>query len=567
MDAETAARAPRLEKAPTGITGFDQISGGGLPRGRATLVSGGAGSGKTLFGLEFLVRGAQEFGEPGALLSFEESAEALAVNVASLGFDLDGLEQRGLLTVESFRVEPEEIKVLDGFNLDGLFARLDLAVRKVGAKRVVMDTIEVLFGELGHPEIIRAELIRLFAWCQDRGLTLVVTGERGSGDALTRYGIEEYVSDCVIRLDHRVTSEISTRRLRIVKYRGSVHGTNEYPFLIGAHGFQVLPADSMGLTYTVSRERISLGVPRLDEMLAGGVFRGSTVLITGSPGTGKTTLGAHAVDAACSRGERALLISFEESPDQVIRNMESVGIDLGRWVDAGSLTIWARRSTENGLEAHLGMLLRLLDEVEPDLVVLDAMASLSGAGEERQVTSTVAREIDLMKARGITAILTTLTHDKMDETSSLAISSLADTWLLLRNDEADGERNRLIFVIKSRGAAHSNQVREFVLSDQGAQLVDVFVGTEGVLTGSARRLEMEREKRAATTREEELVRRRRAMAHRRAEVDAEIARLRERLEAEESALEAEFSDAAADSAAARQISEDSASARSGPNRS
>ncbi|MEI8082209.1 MAG: circadian clock protein KaiC [Actinomycetes bacterium] len=528
-----------LLKSPTGIRGFDEITRGGLPAGRPTLVTGASGSGKTLFALEFLVRGARDFGEPGVLLAFEESGEDLAANVASLGFDLPGLEAAGILVVDAFRVYPSDIVATGAFDLEGLFIRLASAVDEVGAKRVVLDTIEVLFSALGNEAIVRGEMSRLFRWCKDRGLTLVVTGEQGRDGSLTRYGIEEYVSDCVIALDHRVSEERSTRRLRVVKYRGAAHGTNEYPFLITEQGFQVLPATSMGLAYGAPTELMSVGVDALDRMLGGGVYRGSTLLVSGGPGTGKTTLAAQAVEAACARGEHALFISFEESADQQIRNMASVGIDLRKWVDAGLLTMWAERSTAQGLEAHLGTLQRLLDEGNPAVVVLDGTGSLMRVGDEREVTMAVAREIDMMKYRGITAILTTLTHDDPGESSSVGVSSLTDTWLLLRNIESDGERNRLLFVIKSRGMAHSNQVREFVLTDHGADLVDVYVGPDGVLTGSGRAKQLSRDQAQALRRDADVQRRRFVLAQRSAEVNAKIAVLQAQLESEAQELDAE----------------------------
>jgi circadian clock protein KaiC len=426
-----------LAKAPTGIRGFDELTGGGLPHGRATLVTGGPGSGKTLFGLEFLVRGAREFDEPGVLLAFEESAADLTENVASLGFDLAGLEADGRLVIDAVRIDASEIVTTGDFDLDGLFIRLASAVQSVGARRVVLDTIEVLFGALGDEAIVRNEFSRLLRWLKDHELTTVITGERGREGQLTRYGIEEYASDCVIVLDHRMHDEIATRRLRVVKYRGSQHGTNEYPFLVTDRGLRVWPITSTSLTYAVSTERVSLGVPQLDEMLGGGVYRGSTVLVSGSAGTGKTTLAASSVDAACARGESALFVSFEESPRQIIRNMRSVGIDLGRWVDAGLLRLWGERATAFGLEAHLAGIERLLEETEPTVAVLDAVGSLSHVGAESEVTSAVVREVDMMKSRGITGILSSLTHDAQRESSSVAVSSVIDTWLLLRNVESD----------------------------------------------------------------------------------------------------------------------------------
>jgi len=527
----------RLPKAASGIRGFDQITDGGLPRGRPTLVTGASGSGKSLFGMEFLVRGARDLGEPGVLLSFEESAADLRQNVASLGFDLARLEADGLLVVDAIHVDPSEVVNAGAFDLDGLFIRLASAVDEVGAKRVVLDTIEVLFSALGNEGVVRGELGRLFGWLKDRGLTTVVTGERGREGQLTRFGIEEYVSDCVIVLDHRVSDDISTRRLRVAKYRGSSHGTNEYPFLITDRGFSVLPITSLGLSYGASTERVSTGMPELDEMLGGGVFRGTTVMVSGSAGTGKTTIAAAMVDAACARGERALFVSFEESPDQLVRNMASVGIDLHRWVEAGLLQMWSERATSYGLESHLGRLERILDDTAPSVVALDAIASLGHVGSSGETASAVARELDLIKVRGITGVLTTLTHDVDVQSSALEVSSLIDTWLLVRNVESDAERNRLLFVIKSRGTEHSNQVREFVLTKDGARLVDVSVGSAGVVTGSARAALGEQQRAEAARREQDTAARRGALARRSAEVDAQIAVLRARLADETAALD------------------------------
>jgi circadian clock protein KaiC len=538
---DSAAAGARILKGPakaaTGITGFDEITNGGLPAGRPTLVTGAAGSGKTLFGVEFLVRGARDFGEPGVLMAFEESSSDLATNVASLGFDLEQLQSDGLLAVDAFRLDPAEIVETGDFDLEGLFIRLQMAVDSVGAKRVVLDTIELLFSALPNEAIIRGELGRLFRWLKERDLTVVITGERGKLGNLTRYGIEEYVSDCVVTLDHRVDDEISTRRLRVVKYRGSLHGTNEYPFLITERGMVVVPITSVGLTYHASDERISTGIPRLDEMLVGGVYRGSSVMISGTAGTGKTSIGALMAHASCARGEKALFFSFEESPDQLVRNMRSIGIDLERWIDAGLLQVRAIRPTAFGFEEHLAMLHRLLDEHEPQLVVLDAVASLTHAGARSDTTSAISRDLDMLKSRGITTVMTTLTHGESQESSEVDVSSLVDTWLLLRNQESNGERNRLLFVIKSRGTAHSNQVREFVLTDDGAALLDVYVGPNGVLTGSERVEQIGQEELAQVARADETERRRQELAQRTAAIRAQMAALEAQLAAETAEFE------------------------------
>jgi circadian clock protein KaiC len=529
-----ASAGPGLAKAPTGIDGLDQITGGGLPRGRVSLVAGSAGAGKTLLGLEFLVAGARKYGEPGVLVSFEESAAKVALNAQSLGFDIDGLQRDGLLVVLSFEVEPSQVITTGAFDFEPLFLLLDEAIRRISAKRVVLDTIEVLFGAFGDNAVVRAELTRLARWLEDQGVTVVVTGERGE-KSLTRRGIEEYVTDCVILLDHRVRDEISTRRLRVVKYRGSAHGTNEYPFLISAQGFIVLPITSITLDYGASEERISSGVDRLDHMLGGGFFRGSTVLLTGTAGTGKTSLGAHLVNSACSRGEPALWVLFEESPAQVLRNMRSIGLDLQKWVDAGLLRIWAARPSAFGMETHLAILYQLIEEMSPSVAVLDGVAGLTHGSPSLESASMMARQIDLLKARGITTLVTSLGHE--NEPSTMIVSSLVDNWLLLRNIETNGERNRLLFVLKSRGTAHSNQVREFVLTDHGVELVEVYVSASGMLVGSARLAQEAAEVGAHVQEADDRDRRLRELRGRIAEQEAHIVAAQIRLAAERAEID------------------------------
>jgi circadian clock protein KaiC len=525
---------PGLEKAPTGIPGLDQITGGGLPRGRVSLVAGSAGAGKTLLGLEFLVGGARKYGEPGILVSFEESAEKVALNVRSLGFDLDELEREGKLEVIAFQVDPTDMVAAGAFNLEPIFLILDDAIQRLGARRVVLDTMEMLYGAFGDDTTIRAELNRLARWLEERNVTAVVTGERGE-KSVTRHGIEEYVTDCVILLDHRVTEEISTRRLRVLKYRGTVHGTNEFPFLISAQGFVVLPITSIVLDYPASDERMSTGVGRLDHMLGGGVFRGSTTLVTGVAGTGKTSLGAHMVDAACERNEQALWILFEESPAQVLRNMRSLGLDLQRWVDAGLLRIWAAQPSAFGLEAHLAALAQLMEDVVPSVVVLDGIGGLGLGVSGQEVGSMVARQIDLLKSSACTTMVTS--RGREDEPSTVSISSLVDTWLLLRNVETNGERNRLLFVLKSRGTAHSNQVREFVLTDHGVELVEVYVGPAGVLAGSARLAQQAVERDAELRRADDLEQHLRGLRSSISERQAHLIAARDQLIAEQTEMD------------------------------
>jgi len=522
-----------LPKAPTGIQGLDEITAGGLPRGRPTLVCGSAGCGKTLFSMEFLVRGATQYGEPGVFMAFEETAPELAQNVRSLGFDLEKLIRQKKMAVDFVYVDRNEIDETGEYNLDGLFIRLNAAIDSIGAKRVVLDTIEALFSGLQNEGILRAELRRLFRWLKDKGVTAIITGERGAG-TLTRRGLEEYVSDCVILLDHRVTDQISTRRLRIVKYRGTAHGANEYPFLIDEDGFSVLPVTSLGLQHQVSNERISSGIPRLDVMLGGkGYYRGSTILLAGTAGTGKTSLAAHFVRAACRRGERTIYFAFEESPGQLMRNMRSIGVDLRRCVDDGLLQIHSSRATLYGLEMHLAVMHKLVDGFSPKVVVIDPIGTLIHAGTRQDAQSMVVRLIDFLKSRGITAMLTNLTSGGAAlERTDVDVSSIVDTWLLLRDIELNGERNRAMYVLKSRGMRHSNQLREFLLTDKGIDLLDVYVGPEGVLTGSSRASVEAREKAAALAIQQDAERTERERQRKREALEARIEAMRKEFEIE-----------------------------------
>ncbi|HUL31780.1 MAG TPA: circadian clock protein KaiC [Thermodesulfobacteriota bacterium] len=526
-----------LEKVPTGIEGLDEITNGGLPKGRPTLVCGGAGSGKTLFGMEFLVRGATRFNEAGVFMSFEESAEELTKNVASLGFDLNRLIASKRLLVDYVHIERSEIEETGEYDLEGLFIRLGNAIDSIGAKRVVLDTIESLFAGLPNHSILRAELRRLFRWLKKKGMTAVITGERGD-NALTRHGLEEYVSDCVILLDHRVSNQISTRRLRIVKYRGSTHGTNEFPFLIDERGLAVMPITSLGLKHIVTNQRISTGIPRLDSMLGGkGYFRGSSILVSGTAGTGKTSVAAHFVDAACRRGEQCIFFAFEESPSQIIRNMRSIGIDLQQWVEKGLLRFHAERPTVYGLEAHLASMHKYIDMFKPKVVIVDPVTNLGSVASEADVKAMLIRLLDQMKFNQITALFTTLTASTGSlESTEVGISSLADTWLLLRDIELGGERNRGLYILKSRGMPHSNQVREFLLTDKGVDLVDVYVGPSGVLTGSARISQEAQERDVESIHQQELERRKLNVETKRKALEAQIASLRAQFQAEEQEL-------------------------------
>jgi circadian clock protein KaiC len=526
-------RNPSLPKCPTGIQGLDEITGGGLPQGRPTLVCGGAGCGKTLLAAEFLVRGATQFDEPGVFMAFEETEAELKANVASLGFDLTGLVRRKHIVLDYVHIERSEVQESGEYDLEGLFVRLNHAIDSIGAKRVVLDSLEALFASLPNEAILRAELRRLFRWLKDKGVTAVITAERGR-EQLTRHGLEEYVSDCVILLDHRVNDQIATRNLRVVKYRGALHGTNEFPFLIGDDGISVLPITSLGLNHKISNERIATGIPRLDAMLGGrGFFRGSSILLTGTPGTGKTIVAANFAQAACRRGERTLFFSFEESPNQIIRNTHSIGLRLEPLVKRGLLRFHAARPSLYGLEMHLATMFKEIVAFQPRVVIIDPITSLMDAGTASECKAMVTRLVDYLKAGQVTTLFTSLTQaGHALQQSEASMSSLMDSWLLLQDFEGNGERNRVLYVLKARGMAHSNQIREFLISSRGIDLVDAYIGPSGVLTGSARAAQGALEKAAVLANQQEAATLKREVERKRSALERQISALRSDYESE-----------------------------------
>jgi len=545
MSKQNKAKKPSmagLTKCPTGIQGLDEITGGGLPQGRPTLVCGSAGCGKTVLAMEFLLRGALQYNEPGVFICFEETLEDLTKNFSSLGFDLNDLIARKKLAIDYVRMERSEIEETGEFDLEGLFIRLELAINSVKAKRVVLDTVEGLFAGFTNESILRAELRRLFRWLKEKGVTAIITGEQGE-KTLTRYGLEEYVADCVITLAHGSTEQVATRRMRIVKYRGSLHGTNDYPFLIDEQGISILPVTSLGLDNAASIEKIPTGIPRLDTMFSGnGYYRGSSILVSGTAGSGKTSMIAEFINAACRRGERCLFFIFEESPAQIIRNMRSIGIDLEPWVKKGLLRFHAARPSLYGLEMHLVTIHKQIKEFSPGVVAIDPISNLVNIGTITETKSMLTRLVDFLKTGLITGIFTNLSHGDSLEETDMGVSSLMDTWLLLRDIEINGERNRALYVLKSRGMKHSNQVRELVLTDKGVDLKDVYIGAAGVLTGSARLSQEAREKAEAMVRKQGLDLKQRELERKRRILDAQIAAMRTEFESEEDKLKKTISE-------------------------
>ena len=529
---------PVIAKSPTGIDGLDEVTFGGLPQGRPTLLCGAAGCGKTLFAMTFLYNGAVAFNEPGVFIAFEEQPEDLIKNVGSLSYDIERLIEQNKIVVDHIHLDRNEIEEAGDYDLDGLFIRIGFAIDSIGAKRVVIDTIETLFGGLDNQAVLRSELRRLFEWLKSKGVTAIITGERGDG-TLTRYGLEEYVADCVILLDNRVHDQLSTRRLRVVKYRGTAHGTNEYPFIIDQEGITVMPITSSGLAHDAWTERVSTGIADLDDMLEGqGYYKGSSILVSGMAGSGKSTVSAHFANSICQAGQRCIYFALEESPQQIVRNMRSVGLDLQQWVDRGLLRFSARRPNLYGLETHLASMHREVKEFDPAAVVVDPISALMGAGVAGDVHSMTLRLIDFLKSRGVMALFTNLGAGSAETaTTEMQISSLTDTWLLLYNRETNGEHNRQLYLLKSRGMAHSNQVREFLMSAGGISLREVYVGPDGVLTGSARLAQEAKDRADRLLRTQEVERRTREIVRRRREIAAQIETLQAQLASEEGEME------------------------------
>ncbi|MDU0955149.1 MAG: circadian clock protein KaiC [Bradyrhizobium sp.] len=529
---------PVIAKSPTGIDGLDEVTFGGLPQGRPTLLCGAAGCGKTLFAMTFLYNGAVAFNEPGVFIAFEEQPEDLIKNVGSLSYDIERLIEQNKIVVDHIHLDRNEIEEAGDYDLDGLFIRIGFAIDSIGAKRVVIDTIETLFGGLDNQAVLRSELRRLFEWLKSKGVTAIITGERGDG-TLTRYGLEEYVADCVILLDNRVHDQLSTRRLRVVKYRGTAHGTNEYPFIIDQEGITVMPITSSGLAHDAWTERVSTGIADLDDMLEGqGYYKGSSILVSGMAGSGKSTVSAHFANSICQAGQCCIYFALEESPQQIGRNMRSVGLDLQQWVDRGLLRFSARRPNLYGLETHLASMHREVKEFDPAAVVVDPISALMGAGVAGDVHSMTLRLIDFLKSRGVTALFTNLGAGSAETaTTEMQISSLTDTWLLLYNRETNGEHNRQLYLLKSRGMAHSNQVREFLMSAGGISLREVYVGPDGVLTGSARLAQEAKDRADRLLRTQEVERRTREIVRRRREIAAQIETLQAQLASEEGEME------------------------------
>ena len=529
-------RKTELAKVLTGIKGLDEITGGGLPKGRPTLIWGGSGTGKTFLAMEFLVRGALNYGEPGLFVAFEENAEELVTNFTSIGFDLKGLSSSKKLVIDQISIGPGDLTETGVYDLEGLFIRLSSAIDGIGAKRIVLDAVGRLFSELSSNFIVRGELQRLLRWLKEKGVTAVITAETENG--LEHSGLVEYASDCVISLENRVRDRAATRYLRVVKYRGSSHVSDDVPFLIGDRGISVLPFTSVASDYRVSMERISTGIARLDTMLGGqGYFRGSSILVSGDAGTGKTSIAAYFAQATCKRGERCLFFAFEESKDAIIRNMKSIGIDLKRWADNGLLQFENVRPTLFGLETHLTLMQRSIEEFKPRVVIVDPFSNLLDVGSPKEVKSMVSRLMNYLKTKGITALFNDLSKGgKTMPDTEVDTLSLMDTWILIRSIEVNGEHNRLLYVIKSRGMAHSNQVREFLLTDKGVELLDVYLGESGVLTGSARAAQESKDREAALRQKYESEVKHREFTRRKAAAEAQIAVLRAEIEAAEEEL-------------------------------
>ncbi len=467
-----------LKKSKTGIKGLDTITNGGLPKGRPCLVCGKAGTGKTILGIEYIVNGIRKFSEPGVIISFEERTADLMENVASLGIHLQKHVDEKMLAIDYVYIERSEIEEAGSFNLDGLFIRIAEAVRITGAKRILIDTLESLFSGFTNEQLLRAEIRRLFKWLKEKGLTAVITAEAGE-NTLTRYGLEEYLADFVLLLDSRMQNNVCTRRLRVVKYRGSKHGSNEFPFLISDTGFSILPITDISLDYEVSLERFLTGINKIDNMLGGkGIYRGSALLISGTPGCGKTSLAAAILDAACKRGEKVMYISFEESKKHMLRNLASIGIDIKKWIENNLFHFENFRVVSYGVETHLIKMIENLEVENPSLVVIDPLSSLTKETLTLESRSLVLRVLHYIQSKGITCIFTEIAHDDFNEKSDMEVSSLMDSWISLRHKEIDGRRKKTLSIMKARGLMHSDQIYELLISEKGIDLQELPVRAE-----------------------------------------------------------------------------------------
>lgn len=538
MDNNKGFVIKRLAKCPTGIEGLDTLTNGGLPRNRLTLICGSAGSGKTSLGIEFLVQGIIKYDEPGLFITFEEKPQEIIENAASIGFDLEDLINKKKLFIEYIPVQEEEVMQSGDYTLEALFIRFEQVITSIAVKRVTLDTLDSIFASLGNTPVLRAEIYRLFNWLKQKNITSLVTSEAGI-TTLSRNGLEEYISDCVISLRTNIVSEVLTRFLRVVKYRGSKHGTNEYPFLITDIGINLFPITSNYLNNIVSTEFVSTGVKELDEMMDNkGYYRGSTVLVTGTAGTGKSSLAAVFSNSICQTGERCIYFTFEEMINQILRNMSSVNLNLQQWIDKDLLKFYAYRSPTYGLETHLLTIQNVIKEFKPHAVIIDPITNFDLIGTELEIKSMMTRLIDFLKAQQITALFTSLatTIDPREQTE-IGISSLIDSWLVLQNLEQAGERTRGITILKSRGIAHSNQIREFIITSNGIKLEKIYVGPNGILTGSARLDQEEQEKLHLLLQEKETLRRKKLLEHKKALLEAKIMALKSEFDADVEEIE------------------------------
>ncbi|MBA3285861.1 MAG: circadian clock protein KaiC [Nitrosopumilus sp.] len=520
-----------LKKCPTGIIGLDEITFGGLPKNRCTLICGGAGSGKSIFGIEFVIRGAEFYKEPGLFVAFEENEEELNQNITSLGFNIKELIDSNLLVLDYVHIDRAEFKEIGSYNLDGLFIRLSDSIDRFKIKRVVLDTIEVLFGNFTNEIILRSELQRLFRWFKEKNVTVVVTAEQGV-NTFSRYGLEEYVADCVILLDNRMHQQISTRRLRVAKYRGSSHGNNEYPFIINDSGISIIAITSIKLDYPVSNKHVSSGIKQLDTMFGDkGFYSGSSILVSGAAGNGKTSIAASFSNGTCELGKKCFYFTLDESVDQIIRNMNSIGIDLSQWINKDLLRFHAINPYTAGLEAHLADIQRLTNEFNPSVVIIDPIANLKILGPLNEVQGILSILVNFFKNKQITTMFTSLVpEEKFGYVVEEGISNLMDTWVFLQYIHGEGERNRGISILKSRGMSHSNQLREVILSDKGIHLQNVYIGQDKVLAGSARLVQATKLEIENSNRESELKHRERQIEITRKSLEAQISALHETLE-------------------------------------
>ena len=528
----------------TGVKGLDDVLGGGIPQGHAMLLVGKPGTGKSILSMEYLLHGIELHKENGVYISFEESEKQIISNAASFGWKFEEMVKKNKLAISYIDMQPEQMRTVGDYDLSALILRVKGAIKKVNARRVVIDGINNLLSTFDDERIIRSDLLRLIREIKEVNATIFITGERGH-DSWSKMGFEEYLADGLMHLDNRTDGNYQTREIQVVKCRGINHYTGKSPFIINSEGMSIRPLITADFDYKVLKSRVSTGIADIDNMLGGkGLYRGSTVYITGPSGAGKTSISSSFANGACSRGERALFLAFEESSDQIIRNMKSIGLSLDKWVNEKLLYFYTARATTNSLEGHLDNIMTMVREVEPTCVVLDPISAFRPIANENETKLMLIRLNDYLRARKITTVFTALSSDgEYSEHADVQLSSIADTWIVVRIMDYKGERNNVMQLMKSRGMSHSRQMKEMYFTGNGLKLQNVYQGPEGVLTGAARIGQEKYEKLKEARNVIEIDKNRKKIERKKSLLEASIEALKHEYEEELEALHAAIEEA------------------------